>query len=49
MKGILAGVDSNRFQHPGDPTPQSIIMLYACANIDNKYSSVAQRYLSAQA
>ena len=32
----------------GDLTPLSIMMLYACANIDNKYSTVAQHYCSAQ-
>ena len=33
---------------PGDPTPLSIMMLYECAKIDNKYSAVAQQYYSAQ-
>ena len=33
---------------PGDPEPQSIMMLCACSNIDNKYSAVTQRYCSSQ-
>ena len=30
----------------GDPTTQSMITLYVCANIDNKYSAVAHLYCS---
>ena len=33
---------------PGDPTTRSIMILYMCANIDNKYSVVALQYCSVQ-
>ena len=33
---------------PGSPAPWSMIALYACANIDNKYNLISYLYWSAQ-
>ena len=32
----------------GDPTPQSMIIFYVCANMDSKYRAVAHLYFLAQ-
>ena len=56
---VFVNIDRNRFSvvfktlttsllFPGDPTPWSMITLYACAKIDIKYSTVAHLYCSIQ-